>query len=169
MLVGEDSLLDNSLSKKEDEAAENTSEAGVSKEMENLLKELPVKKQEAFKSVFARIYYQNNWKSEFPSPSVMKAYNDAFENGAYKIFLEIQKIADHKIAMDKLAIPIKLKQRRFGQIYGFVIAPCFMIASFILILLGFGIYGTILGSVNLISLVTIFVLDKGQNEYPQKT
>ena len=57
------------------------------------------------------------------------------------------------------------EQRRFGQIYGFILALCFMIASFILILLGFGIYGTILGSVNLISLVTIFVLDKSQNDY----
>ena len=168
MLGEQEPLRDNILSKKEGEFGENASEAGASNEMENLLKELPEKKQAAFKSVFARIYYQNDWKSEFPSPSIMKAYNEAFENGGYKVFLEIQKISDHKIAMDKLAM-LKLKQRRFGQIYGFIIALCFMIASFILILLGFGIYGTILGSVNLISLVTIFVLDKGQNEYPQKT
>jgi uncharacterized membrane protein len=96
----------------------------------------------------------------FPPPSVMKAYNDAFDNGAYRVFIEIQKILDHKIAMDREVVAKKLRQRRSGQIYGFTIALCFLVASFILILLGLGIYGTILGSVNIIALVTIFVLDK---------
>jgi uncharacterized membrane protein len=103
---------------------------------------------------------ENNWKLEFPSPLDLKSYNDIFENGAYHAFMEFQKISDHIIEMEKLAIPKKLKLKLYGQLYGFIVAICFLVASFILIFSGHGIYGTILGSVNLIGLVTIFVLNK---------
>ena len=80
--------------------------------------------------------------------------------------MEFQKELDHRIAMDKVTIPEQLKQARSGQIFAFIIALTFLAASFILVLLGHGIYGMIIGSVNLVALVTIFVLNKRHIDPP---
>lgn len=133
-------------------------------EIEDLVKELPNKKQAVFRSIFASIVFESNWKSLIPPPAILKSYNEVFENGAHQIFLEFKKELDHRIEMDKVVIPEQLNQSRSGQIYGLVIAISFLIATFILIIMGHEIYGTIIGGSNIITLVTIFVLNKRQIE-----
>jgi uncharacterized membrane protein len=161
MAENESPFLDDKLSKKGSEAGKTDSDMIVSEERQKSFIELQ-KNNEAIRDFFSQINSESSWSSKLPPPSILKAYNDAFENGGSLVFQEIQKILDHKIAIEKLSVDKNLRQRRFGQVYGFVVAVSFLIASFVLILLGFGIYGTIIGSVNLISLVTIFVLNKNQ-------
>jgi uncharacterized membrane protein len=133
-------------------------------EIEDLVKELPNKKQAVFRSIFASIVLESNWKSFIPPPAILKSYNEVFEDGAQKIFLEFKKELDHRIDMDKVIIPKQLSQSRSGQIYGLVIALSFLVVSSILVLMGHGLYGTIIGGSNIVTLVTIFVLNKRQIE-----
>ena len=71
-----------------------------------------------------------------------------------------RRLVREEIDMEKTVIPEEQRQSGRGQIFGFIIAIAFLIASFVLILKGFGVYGTIIGSIDLVALVTVFVIGR---------
>lgn len=166
MIADEGSLSEESLPDKEEEILKSIKEGPSQDEIEHLLRELPIRKQLVFRTFIANFAFETKWKSIIPPPDILNTYNKVFENGGRQLFLEFQKELDHRIAMDKITIPEQLKQARSGQIFAFIIALTFLAASFILVVLGHGIYGTIIGSVNLVALVTLFVLNKRQIDPP---
>lgn len=135
-------------------------DAMIPEEVVEMLQGMPEPQQKAVKAILVGISYQRLWQGPLPPPEILKRYNDAFPNGAERIFLEAQKQTNHRLELEKTVIPGELKQSGRGQIFGFIIALAFLIASFILILMGFGIYGTIIGSIDLVALVTVFVLGR---------
>ena len=166
MLTDEGSLSEKPFHDKEEGIPKDPNEVVSKDDIEGLLRELPIRKQLVFRTFIANFAFESNWKSIIPPPEILNYYNNVFENGGHKLFLEFQKELDHRIAMDKVTIPEQLKQARSGQIFAFIIALTFLAASFILVLLGHGIYGMIIGSVNLVALVTIFVLNKRHIDPP---
>lgn len=132
----------------------------IPEEVEELLEGLPEAQQKAVKAVLVGVSYQRMWQGPLPPPEILKEYNDAFPNGAERIFLEAQKQTNHRLELEKTVIPEEQRQSGRGQMFGFIIALAFLIASFILILKGHGIYGTIIGSIDLVALVTVFVIGR---------
>lgn len=57
-------------------------------------------------------------------------------------------------------IPGNLSQNKWGQIYAFIIAMSFLFTAGILIWLGHETSGTILGSINIIALASLFIYGK---------
>lgn len=129
----------------------------IPEEVQEILTGLPEPQKKAVEAILLGISYQRIWQGPYPPPEILKAYNDAFPNGAENIFLESKAQREHRHALENKVIPEELSQSRRGQTFGFIITLAFLVASFVLILKGHGVYGTILGGVDLITLVTIFV------------
>jgi uncharacterized membrane protein len=133
-------------------------------EIDLLLKDLPETQQNAVRAVLTGMACLCLWQGPLPSPGVLKAYNEAKPNGAERILHEVQRQCRHRMDLENRMIPEQHLQSRRGQVYGLVVALSFLIASFILIAMGFGVFGTIIGTVDLIALVTVFVTGRFQIE-----
>ncbi|SMC53312.1 DUF2335 domain-containing protein [Pedobacter nyackensis] len=95
-----------------------------------------------------------------PDPATLASYNEIIPNGAERIMAMAEKQSDHRIAMESKVITSQQNQSGRGQHYAFIIAILVLLASFICIFTGHGIEGTIIGTLDLVSLVTIFIVGK---------
>ncbi len=137
-------------------------------EIDLLLKDLPETQQNAVRAVLTGMACLCLWQGPLPPPGLLKAYNEAIPNGAERILTEVQRQCRHRMDLENRLIPEQQLQSRRGQVYGLVVALSFLVASFILITMGFGIFGTIIGTVDLIALVTVFVTGRYQLEDENK-
>jgi uncharacterized membrane protein len=141
----------------------------IPEEVEVILRDLPEVQQKAVRAVIIGVSYQRAWKGPLPPPDILKEYNDAFSNGAERIFLEAKKQTDHRIKMESIVIPEEQKQSRRGQTFGFILALAFLIASFTLIFTGHEASGTIIGSIDLVALVAVFVYGRNYQKSELET
>lgn len=95
-----------------------------------------------------------------PDPETLDSYNEIIPNGAERIMAMAEKQSDHRIAMESKVIYSQQNQSGRGQNYAFIIAITVLLAAFVCIFTGHDIAGTILGTVDLVSLVTVFILGK---------
>jgi len=95
-----------------------------------------------------------------PPAHVLNTYNTAFPDGAARVFDMLIQQYRHAWLLEEKAQPEWQRQSRRGQLYGLIIALSFLAAAVILICLGHGIYGTVLGTVDLVALVTVFVIGR---------
>ncbi len=91
-----------------------------------------------------------------PSADELKAYEKAFPGMARELF-EMAK-ADQKHLHEMERAEASLSKR--GQLFGLIIALSFLIAASILISSGQAVAGTIIGSTDLVALVTVFVIGR---------
>jgi len=68
--------------------------------------------------------------------------------------------SEHRIEMEKFWATQEMKQSGNGQMFAFILAILFLVAAFILIFTGAWIAGTTLGTVDLVALVTVFIVGK---------
>ena len=129
-------------------------------EVAMILKDLPEMQQQAVRAVLIGVSYQRLWQGPLPPPDLLKMYNDAFPNAAERIFHEVQRQTTHRIELEKQVIPEQQRQATRGQVYGLLVALSFLAAAFGLIALGHGLYGTILGSFDIVALVTVFIIGR---------
>lgn len=137
-------------------------------EIDLLLKDLPETQQHAVRAVLTGMACLCLWQGPLPPPGLLKAYNEAIPNGAERILNEVQRQCRHRMDLENRMIPEQHLQSRRGQVYGLIVALSFLVASFILIAMGFGIFGTIIGTVDLIALVTVFVTGRYQQYQENK-
>ncbi len=125
-----------------------------------ILKDLPEAQQQAVRAVLIGVSYQRLWQGALPPPDLLKEYNETFPEAAEKIFTELQRQTAHRLEMEKGVMHEQIKQSNRGQVYGLIVALSFLVAAFVLIALGHGMYGTIIGSIDLVALVTVFVIGR---------
>ncbi|MBN8781791.1 MAG: hypothetical protein ABS85_04515 [Sphingobacteriales bacterium SCN 48-20] len=99
---------------------------------------------------------QKSWKGPLPHPQTLKEYNDCFEAGAKTVFDLAKWQSDHRMQIEDR----ELDQSNQGQHYAFIIAMAFLLVSGFLIWNGNEVAGTILGTVDLIGLVSVFIIGK---------
>ncbi len=132
----------------------------IPEEVSQILKSLPEAQQQAVRAVLIGVSHQQLWQGPLPPPNLLKEYNEAFSNGAERIFREVQRQTTHRIELEKVVIPEQQRQSKRGQLFGLIVAISFLAAAFILIALGHGLYGTIIGSIDIVALVTVFVIGR---------
>ena len=133
-------------------------------EVATILKDLPEAQQQAVRAVLIGVSYQRLWQGPLPPPDLLKEYNDTFPDAAERIFGEVLRQTTHRIELEKQVIPEQIRQSNRGQVYGLVVALSFLLAAFILVALGHGMYGTIIGSIDLVALVTVFVIGRREEK-----
>ncbi|WP_366518195.1 DUF2335 domain-containing protein [uncultured Mucilaginibacter sp.] len=110
-----------------------------------------------------------------PDPETLQEYKEIYPESVQIIFDVFKNQSNHRIAMETRVVTSQQKQSAWGQNYAFIIAMFVFAGSMFLIYLGHEVSGGILGSVDLVSLVTVFILGRFyqannlQSKNPQKT
>jgi uncharacterized membrane protein len=89
-----------------------------------------------------------------PTPEDVKAWNEVVPGGAQKLFDVYIRQLHHQRRMETANMTLAF----FGPILGFVVVLAFLGTSAWLIYKGFSIEGTVLGTVDIASLATVFVV-----------
>ena len=97
------------------------------------------------------------WKGTLPPPQLLAKYDEIMPGLADRLtkMAELQLV--HRTELEKNAIPEDQRQSKRGQLFAFILALTFLVAAFILIVEGKETPGTIIGSVDLVALVTVFI------------
>ena len=141
------------------ESDENTSE--ILKELKVIIHDLPEPQQKAIQAILLVISSKKeSYKSPMPPPDILKGYNDAIPNGADRILRMVENQSDHRIQIETTTITRELNQSGRGQNYGLIISLSFLAVSAALIYTGHDVAGTFLGTIDLIGLVSVFILGK---------
>lgn len=125
----------------------------------DLFKDIPhSKRSKIIRSV--AVVMQKSHSGPLPDPETLSHYNEIIPNGAERIMVMAEKQSDHRLAMESKVVNSQQNQSGRGQNYAFIIAIVVLIASFACIFTGHGVEGTIIGTLDLASLVTVFILGK---------
>ena len=135
-------------------------------EIQNLINEMPAPQQQAVKAILLGVSVKNHtYRSPIPPPDILKGYNDVIPNGAERILAMTEKQAEHRMMMENTVIAREQHQSEKGQNYGLIIALSFLVGSVFLIYTGHDTAGGILGTVDLVALVSAFIYGKrGQRQ-----
>ena len=123
-----------------------------------LLKGLdPGKKREVIKAIqiVSKVH-----SGPLPSPDSLAEYNNVIPNAAERIFNEFESQSKHRREMERRVIRSQIIQSYIGQSSALLIALTFLAAAIWCISNGHDVAGSIIGSVDLVALVTIFIQGK---------
>lgn len=108
-------------------------------------------------SVVTSITKSEIFSGPLPPPTVLERYNQIVPGAAERIITMAENQSAHRIQLEKSVISSDIHNSKRGQLFGFIIAVLGITFSFILVIKGYQIVGTILGGATLISLVSVFV------------
>lgn len=92
-----------------------------------------------------------------PSPETIAGYEAVLPGSAERLFKRMEKQSDHRMEMESIVVRGGANRSWAGLVAGVVVAITFLVVSAILISQGHEVAGTILGTVDLVALVTVFV------------
>jgi len=97
-----------------------------------------------------------------PDPYTLQKYNEVIPNAAERILIMAENQNLHRMNQEKLIASQKVKLNSRGQWFGFIIALVVIIAGTTLIFLGHDAAGTVICSIDLVAIVSIFVLGRNK-------
>lgn len=106
-------------------------------------------------SIISRVH-----SGPLPAPQTLKEYGDVVQSAPERIIQQFELQANHRRQLEDKVITAQLKESGVGQWMGFIICFLFLGVSAALILSGHDVSGTILGTVDIVALVSLFVLGK---------
>ena len=92
-----------------------------------------------------------------PDGESLKVYNEIIPNGGDRLMSTVEKQLAHRIEIEKTGVTRTFNQSSTGQWMGFIIAVVFGLISWDLAKSGFTVAASILGTVDLVALVAIFI------------
>lgn len=119
------------------------------------------KAQKVSQLVMTRIHHHSGPLPDIPT---LNGYNELIPNGAERVMKMAENQAEHRMHLEKMGLRRSFNQGSTGQWMGFSIAILFFLTSVYLIFSGFTVSGTILGTVDLVALVTVFVTRRIYNQ-----
>ena len=97
-----------------------------------------------------------------PHPSILEKYDRVVPGSAERILAMAERQSAHRIELEGLVIRSDIRKSERGQSFGLVVAISGLAAAVALGLAGHGIAGGVVGSVDLVALVGVFVLGRQQ-------
>lgn len=95
-----------------------------------------------------------------PHPELLGKYNDVVQNGAERIVQMAEKQQMHRHDLERSVIHGNVNSERRGQAFGLIIAVLGLVAATYLGATGKQITGGIIGTVDIVSLASVFVIGK---------
>lgn len=93
-----------------------------------------------------------------PRANDLEKYNKIIENGANRIMHMAENQQIHRHSLEDKNVSHSIIQSYFGLVIGFLVTISFLIASVYLVINNHETAGTIIGTVDLVGLVSVFVI-----------
>ncbi|MBK5214966.1 MAG: DUF2335 domain-containing protein [Flavobacteriaceae bacterium] len=126
----------------------------ITPEIAEVIKELP---EEQRKTVVRALIFRRNHSGPLPDGETIKIYSEVIPNGGDRLMTTVEKQLEHRIEIEKEGLQKTYKQSGRGQIFGFIIAIIFGVIAWDLGRRGEVVIASILGAVDLVALVTVFI------------
>ena len=97
-------------------------------------------------------------RSPIPPPFVLREYEDILPGSADRLMTAAEEQSRHRQQLEKTVIGGDNRRAYIGQGMAFVVAVLFLVAAWHLISHGHPTAGTILGTVDIVGLVSVFIL-----------
>ena len=110
------------------------------------------------------VEYSEMHQGPLPAPKVLNGYNEIIPNGAERIMASFESQSKHRQDIEKKVVNGQVNQSLLGQILGFAIAIFFLLGGGFLIVNGFVVSGTIISTLDIVGLVSVFVIGKYKRE-----
>ena len=140
------------LAKKE---ADNSKDIPV--EVAKVIKDLPKDKQQ---TLIRALSVKKHYSGPLPDGESIKIYNEVIPNGGDRLMSTVEKQLSHRVEIEKTGVKRTFNQSSTGQWMGFLIAITFGVIAWDLAKSGFTVAASILGTVDLVALVAIFITGK---------
>lgn len=127
----------------------------IPEELTIAIKSLPPKSQQL---ILQAISVSKSHSGPLPDSETIKIYNEVIPNGGDRLMSTVEKQVEHRITLENIGLKRSFNQSSTGQWIGFIIALFFGYLSYDLIVKGHELAGTIIGSIDLVSLVAVFVI-----------
>lgn len=141
--------------------SENTNSSernALSSRIEDMIKSLSDDEKEAIGVFLSRsALFRSIWRAPIPPPEILKTFNETAPNAADRILRLSEAQTAHRHMIQKMIVSRGLKQSGRGQLLAFTIALSFLFAAVLLVLNGYPVSGTIIGTVDIVALVSVFI------------
>lgn len=126
----------------------------ITPEVAEVINELPKDQRE---TVVRALMVSKHHSGPLPDGETIKIYSEVIPNGGDRLMTTVEKQLEHRIAIEKEGIKKTYEQSGRGQIFGFIIAVLFGAIAWDLGRRGEVVIASILGAVDLVALVTVFI------------
>jgi uncharacterized membrane protein len=97
-----------------------------------------------------------------PHPELLEGYNRVIENGAVRVLEMAERQSLHRMELEKALVKEQLRQSRWGQYFGVLLAILCLGVSTLLALQGKETVASVFASTTIIGLVAVFVIGRRQ-------
>ncbi len=104
--------------------------------------------------------FKKYYSGSLPDGESIRIYDDVIPNGGDRLMSTVEKQLDHRIEIENTGVNRTFNQSSTGQWMGFVIALVFGLIAWDLANSGFTVVASILGTVDIVALVAIFITGK---------
>lgn len=110
------------------------------------------------------IAFEESYEGVLPHPSILKGYEEILPGATDRILSMTESQSKHRQDLESFHLRNAAARSWAGLACGFVITMTFLGVSAFLIVRGHGWEGTILGTVDIVALVSVFVIGRRQQE-----
>lgn len=96
------------------------------------------------------------YQGDLPHPKILEGYNELYEDAAKLIITNGIEESKHRRSMEQKFMESQFKERKLGQILGFILALVMTCAGGYLILSGQTVVGSLLSGVTALGMVGLF-------------
>jgi uncharacterized membrane protein len=125
---------------------------GIPDNLAQVIKDLPKEKQEI---IIQELSVRHS--GPLPDGESIRVYNEVIPDGGNRLMNTVEKQLAHRINIENIGIKRSFNQSSTGQWMGFIIAILFGLISWDLAKNGHTVVASILGTVDLVALVAIFI------------
>ena len=142
-------------------------------ELAEILNTLPPDKQQGIIKEIQMLsaVKQESFSGPLPHPQILRGYEDIKEGFAERILRMAEKEQDHRFECDDKMIDATISANKRGHWMGLIIAIVFAGIAGVLGFIGQTTVASIIGGLDIVSLVTVFVsnqfLNRGKDEKPK--
>jgi len=99
----------------------------------------------------------SSFSGPLPPPNILIGYNEAVPDGAERVIALAERQAAHRMALERAVVDADIKRSNRGLAAGLTVALAGLGASFLMVNSGHDTAGIVMGSLDLGSLVAVFV------------
>lgn len=110
--------------------------------------------------VYVEATRRTTFQGPLPPPEVLQQYGEVRPDLVDRIVTMAERQGEHRRAIESKIVEASLRNSGRGQLFGLIIGLFGLGAAALCVIQGHGISGTIIGTVDLVALVSVFVLGR---------